>query len=219
MSTSQHSIQQTRIAEILSKQYGISIGEVYFLNPKKPDEPWLTAAALMTIARQSPEILEVSERYDRYIEALQQIVYVGTVALKDGRTFQRSGVATIGEKLPGGDEADEHELAAARAIRKVLDAAGFNPLSTPSDSRSTDRSFDDAMQRSKDLARIHLLAGQAELITQKGNRRDDVEYRRFLKDHCSAMGREGVTTASELNQAERASLIAALEVLLNPEMV
>ncbi len=225
--TVSYSSQQRRIAEILSKQHGIPKDAIYFLNPKKPDEPWLPASALMTIARRSPEVKTISERFDQFIEPLKQVVYVATVILNNDRVFERSGVASLDEKLPEDEEADAHRLAASRAIRNALVAAGIDPMRHPRTPIATfaDTRVDDAESRARDLSRIHLLAGQKALTPGKpalikfvGGCKDASDYKRWLYEQTKQLGR-AVDSAGELNQQERACIISALEQLPDAELV
>lgn len=222
--TSTHTIQQQRIAEILSRQFGFPKEDVYFLNSKKPDEPWLPSSALMAIARRSPDVQLVSERFYQHIEPLNQVVYVATVTLKDDRVFERSGVAALDEKLPESeDEADPHRLAAARAIRNALASAGIDPMRdqarTPvATFADTDTRLDDAEMRASDLARIHLLAMQKGLIKFVAGGKDPSKYKEWLCSQTQQLHRE-VNSAGELNQQERACIISALEQLPDAELV
>jgi hypothetical protein len=231
MSSNHYALEQQKIADTLSTRYGFPREMVLFPNKRKPTAPWLAKDALLTIARKSEEIRSVSERFDKYIPDLGQVVHIGRVELQDGRVFEVTGVASLSEKLPdGSDEWDEHYLAASRALRSTLDAAGVNPMKNaaelptgssrddtgpllqPQPERhpplSNSRRAQEASQEKKDLARIHILAEEIGLITRRPNF-NDKPYRQFLFDFFR------VDSALKLNAADRQSLINALEMKWN----
>lgn len=215
------SIKQRQIAENLSDAYGFPPEAVRFF---KDDEPWLGAEELMLVARKSPDVQNVHEDFDQFIEPLKQVVHTASVVLKDGRTFQRTGIAKVGERLPGmkDDEmVDEHLLAASRAIRSALIAAGINPAKPqPAEPRreamvtydKAGANVDDAAQRDKDLKEIHALAWEAGLIVRGESGTDHTRYRNFLHDHLAKQGRIYLDTpsAASLDTTDRASVISAL---------
>lgn len=213
--TTAYSPEQQRIASELSAQFGFPPDMVHFLNKKKPTYPWLSADALLAIARATPTVKSIAEQFQDYIGELSQVLHIATVILDDGRSFSRTGVARIGEKLPdGSDDWDEHYLAASRALRSTLDAAGIDPTKRPDAMRpvaqfaaektaSTDAGLA-AAEMKRDLARIHILAVEAGLIV-RGQNAGDSAYRQFLRD------RFRVDSALNLDPAGRQSLINALE--------
>ena|ERR1044072_2410013 len=207
--------QQQAVVTALRKTFEIDDDEIRFLNPEKPQEPWLSSGALMSIARQTGAFQTISERYDKYIEALNQVVHVATVIDKEGRSFERTGVATVGENLSltGAREIDAHALAGARALNAALRAAGFHPLRAGSVinldlNLPKSGAVDNAAQRDIDLGHIHAVAEEKGLIRkQAGGKKDVSLYKTFLFDTF------GVHTVAMLNQAERASIIEALRQL------
>lgn len=204
--------KQDEIAARLASEFDIDADRILFLNPDKPEEPWLSAEALVTIARRSGNFQAIDETFNQYIAPLNQVVHSATVVDKDGRSYTRSGVATIGER----EEVDDHTLAAGRAVGAALTAAGFNPL-RPGGVVSIHQSrqqaagqsqADPAQSRNTDLKRIHALAVEKGLIkTLPGDQRDMVEYRKALKANY------GVTSAAGFDVHQRASLINYLEQL------
>jgi hypothetical protein len=205
--------QQRRIADGIASSYGIPSEDVYFLNSKKPDEPWLPARALMTIARKSPQVLMIEDRFDRFDAGLNQIIHSATVSLKEGPVITRVGAATIGEVLPNDEEADEHELAAGRALHKALTAAGINPVregavkpfKPVAHCDDSPHNTDDPGTRDNDLKRIHSLAEEAGLISYPDGHRQVRDYRNWMAQHF------GVTTVAGMSQAERASVVEKLK--------
>lgn len=191
--------EQLAIAKDLATTLGIDVTNIYFLNPAKPVEPWLTAHALTTVARQSDELREVADEFVAHIPELSQIIYRGLVVDAQGRRFSRTGVATFGEK-----NIDTHTLAAGRAVAAALTAAGFNPLRRGSVvARFPERQpVDDAASRNNDLKRIHALASRAGLI----HGRDFVGYRNLLREYF------GTDTAADFDGVKRGSLINLLEM-------
>lgn len=201
---------QVAVIRDLSQRYGIDPTGITFLNN---GEPWLTSRMRLEIARQSEEFQSVDENFDQMIPQLNQVVHSAEVIDRDGRRFRRSGVAAIGERLPNSEIADEHELAASRALGAALDAAGFNPLGKTRSAISPDRRAagitmveDPAETRLNQLGQIHLLAEQAGLIFRTEHGKNLTAYREFLAEHY------GVTSVAGMTETDRASVIAALRV-------
>ena len=212
--------KQNSVAQLLASEFKIDAERVYFLKPDKPEEPWLPAESLVTIARQSGEFRAIDESFDQFIEPLHQVVHRATVIDQDGRTYTRSGVATVGERAANSAQRevlDEHALAAGRAVSAALTAAGFNPLRPgsviPLDSRrggaqADAAGADEAQSRNTDLKRIHALAVEKGLIRMMpGGGRDLTEYRRMLREKFNA------NTAADFSATQRASLINYLTQL------
>lgn len=214
-------LDQVAIAQRLAYRYGIDPERVFFPDKSQPQKPWLGADELMTIARRSNRFQSLEERFHTHIATLNQIVYAARVIDTEGRIFERIGVASVGEKAPDADESDEHSLAKSRALVSALSAAGFNPLrdgmepvqaepaplkpvATFEDS-ATAGQVSEAKSRSNDLARIHILAEQAGLITKDGGRVDSTEYRAWLLENFNL--RSSVAADATM----RASIINALE--------
>lgn len=204
-------LQQESISLKLSEQFNIDPERILFLNEKNPEEPWLSAEALVTIARQTGNFQTIDESYDQLIVPLNQVVHRATVIDREGRTYSRCGIATIGER----EDIDDHALAAGRAISAALTAAGFNPLrpgavvtldlTLQSDSPANAA---EAQSRNADLKRIHKIAEVKGLITRKpGGGWDRTGYRQFLTDNYKT------NTAAAFDALQRASLINALERL------
>src|SRR5436853_7896891 len=84
--------QQAVVASLRTK-FEIDDDQIRFLNPEKPNEPWLSAEGLMSIARQTTAFRSISERFDSFIPELMQVVHCATVVDQEGRTFERTGVA------------------------------------------------------------------------------------------------------------------------------
>lgn len=206
------SAKQQTIAEGLAFKFNIDADRVLFLNPDRPEEPWLPAESLITIARQTEMFQTIDESFDQFIEPLKQVVHRAMAIDKQGRTFTRSGVATVGER----EDIDDHALAAGRAVSAALTAAGFNPLrpgslvafGTQVNAPAQGGAADEAMMRNKDLKRIHALAAEKGLIVPLGaGAWDRTGYRRFLKE------KYGTNTAANFDSLQRTSLINALEQL------
>jgi hypothetical protein len=214
---------QKQNLEILGKNFGLSDAELnrcLFFEAKN-DEPWIPPDILEAIARKTGGFQTISSTYDQFIELLNQIVYGGLVVDAQGRSFPRSGVATIGER-PGGIEIDAHTLAEGRALSASLTAAGFNPFRagsvvdladhrTPTHSgpplNETEKQLhgleDEGTLRRKDLAQIHALATEKKLIVGK----DLTRYREWLLKFFFTK------TAATLTAGSRASVIEALNKL------
>jgi hypothetical protein len=200
------SIQQQSIAKDLAQQFEIDVERIYFLNPDKPEEPWLPAESLLIIARNSGNFQTIDESFDQYVESLNQIIHRATVITKDSCTFTRSGVATRGEQ----QDIDDNALAAGRAVSAALTAAGFNPLKpgTVIELKFTPNA-DDTQSRRQDLRRIHAIAEQKGLIKRgvTGGVPDRSAYRAFLQEHFKT------NTAAGFDATQRASLINRLDQL------
>lgn len=223
---------QLRSLNTLKHEYGLSeaaLARCRFFS--QADEPWIPPDLLQSIALQIGSFTYVGISFNQYVRELEQQIWNAKVIDADGRTFERCGVATIGEEHGGevGDEVvslDTHALAQGRALQAALSAAGFHPfkagfrsayptrpaLSPAEDERLSEEEIElhkraDASElRGKDLRQIHALAEECGLIIGKDQR----SYRAWLaKEFRSA-------TAATLNAAQRASVINAL---LNYDMV
>ncbi len=208
-------LKQQSIADGLVKQFDIDAERIYFLNEDNPEEPWLPAESLITIARKSEEFQTIDESFDQYIGPLNQVVHRSTVITRAGRTYTSSGVATIDERA----DIDAHALAAGRAVRSALTAAGFNPL-RPGGVVTLDLHLqagaqakpDEAQSRVADLRRIHFIAERKGLIKLLPGRQEDrSDYKRFLIEKYET------PTAAQFDGMQRASLINALEQLPDVE--
>ncbi len=202
--------QQQQIVKQLVERFGIDGSRALFF-PEDPTNPWLPAKLLAQIARQSGKFKVVSSEFAQYIEPLRQIVYQGNVVDVDGRIYSLPGIATIGEKIAASEDAvNEHDLAEARSLRSSLDLAGFNPVDPTSvvpmngKEATTPRDPDVAAVESRraDVARIHILATEKQLIVGT----DYSLYRRFI-----AQRYEGATSVVGFDAIQRKSVIAALE--------
>lgn len=202
--------QQQSIAQELASRFDIDPDRILFLNPDKPEEPWLSAEALVTIARRSGDFQGIDEGFDQFIAPLNQVVHRATVTDKGARVFTRAGVATVGER----EDIDDHALAAGRAVGAALTAAGFNPLrpgavvSISSHPQAGAAQGDEANSRGTDLKRIHALAEEKGLIRRgRDGSIDRTGYRTFLLTNYNT------TTAAQFDEGQRASLINALKQL------
>lgn len=206
--------QQRGIAAQLAKELNIDAERIRFLNKDKPNEPWLSPEALMTIARQSPRFKALSEDYQEFIAPLRQVVHHATFIDVDGRTFGRCGVATIDADV----DIDAHVIAAGRSISAALNSGGINPLRPGAAVDLGDfnpaSDANEVVARRGDLARIHILAKQKGLIIAGAgpNGTDDIsQYREQLREWY------GVTTSAGFRADKRASLIEALSRLPDPD--
>ncbi|MGA9768752.1 MAG: hypothetical protein WBV94_06920 [Blastocatellia bacterium] len=214
METPTRTDEQKRIAETLADRWGFGAERVFFPDAREPNKPWLGADELTHIARQSERFQEIATGFDTYILALNQVVHRARVIDREGRSYERIGIATLGEKLRG-VEADEHQLAGSRAVVAALSTAGFNPLrisKPPMNSASRDNVsphsivFETATTRYSQLRQIHTLAEKLELI-QTGDKRDTSQYKAFLLENY------GVESCAGMNETERASVITALTLM------
>ena len=199
--------QQQEIARQWADTLGIDIADIYFLNADKPTEFWLSPNALTTLARKSSDFQSVDEAYVDYIAPLNQIVHRAVVIDAQGRTFARTGVATIGEK-----PVDEHLLAAGRALSAALTAGGFNPLKAGNVVAATPIArvppVNEVTARNARLAQIHLLAELKGLkIRRAGQESDDGGYRWWLNQNFH------VWTTARMTEAEHQRVVAALNQL------
>lgn len=187
------------------------------------DEPWIPPDILQAIANGIGTFTYVGVKFGEYVRELEQCIWMATVVVDRGATFERPGVATIGEESgldkTGGLNIDAHLLAQGRALQAALDAAGFHPFKPgfclknepetpthtgqPPTEREIElqRKADESALRGKDLRQIHALAEECGLIIGDDRR----NYRRWLKANYG-----GVETAAVLNASERASVINAL---------
>lgn len=208
--------QQRGIVERLLAQFELDESGIRFF-PEQPDEPWLSAETLMSIARQSGAFQSIEETFDQFVAPLDQVIHNALVIDKQGRLFKRSGAAKLGETLPFGEAVDGHALASSRALNAALRAAGFHPLHAAS-VVSTKRpeahtTADEATARTADLKQIHLLAEQKKLIkpAKNGEAKNMDEYREWLFELF------GTRTVATLSMAQRASVIEALRAIPDEE--
>jgi len=208
---------QLRKMRTLVKQFAVDPDRIYWLGG--PD-PWLPADVLCGIARLSGNFKSIEEWHDKFVPERKQVIYRARVIDLDGHEYSRSGAAMINEQLPEmekGEVADEDQLAASRALRSTLDLAGFDPFKSNSVIRMVEdegtaartpleKTVAEVSARANDMARIHILAEDAGLIVRSPTGpKDQSPYRKWLMDNYK------VTSAVELNETERASVIAALE--------
>lgn len=214
---------QLSVIEQLTANFDIDAERILFLNPRDPNDPWIPPDELESIARQAGGFQSINIDYDNYVEQLKQVVFKATVVDDQGRIFGRPGVATIGEKTPVG-EIDVQILAAGRALNAALKAAGFHPLKSGSvvslddrratrqnqqlstEQREQQAATDAAVSRRDDLKLIHAIAEEKNLIIRGNGFKNDKPYRDWLFRNFS------VSTAVELNAAERASVINQLRL-------
>ena len=207
--------KQQEILTNLSTNFGIDESRVLFINPRDENDPWIPADELESIARQIGGIKSTSVLHDKVIPELNQIAYLATVVDKSEVTYNRSGVATIGEK-PNEIDIDADTLAAGRALGAALRAAGFHPYRSGSvvdfqEMREEIKAkqivdehaaiTDEAKVRIKVLQAIHAKAAEKNLIVGK----DYSKYRVWLFEKF------GVYTAAMLDVPTRASVINALD--------
>lgn len=214
--------EQQKNLNKLRLEFGLSqaaLDRCLFFN--NANEPWIPPDILQAIANQIGTFTYVGAKFDQYVRELEQCIYLATVIDDLGKTFDRPGVATIGEVSgsAGGLNIDAHLLAQNRALQAALDAAGFHPFkpgyrvkanegvpSHTGQQQLTEREIelqrkaDESALRGKDLRQIHALAEECGLII--GN--DRRNYRRWLKANY------GVETAALMTAGERASVINAL---------
>lgn len=205
---------RSMIVKSLKERFGVDPGRVKFL---AGEEPWLPVSELTTIGRTTGLFKSLEEWFHQFIPARKEIIYRGRIVDTNGVEYTRSGVAKEGEWLPEmepGEVADEHQLAASRALRNAMISAGFDPFKpgsviefeTPGEAAAGDRKQDPVEERRSDLARIHILAKDCGLIAPVGEAGwDDLNYRGWLLRHYN------VNTASGMNESERQSVITGLQ--------
>ncbi len=203
---------QQAVVDRLVQNFNIAGDKVQFLNDADPLEPWLNSKALIAIARQSGEFQQIAESFSEFIPGLDQIVHTATIVDPKGRGYTRSGVAKLGERLPNEEVADEHDLAAARALRSALDDAGFDvtKVAPVLDLKLPPGEHAEAHERAtrlNDLKRIHMIAAEKGLILPFEDdpaKNDASPYREWLAKHFQ------VNTTAAMGPADRARVINAL---------
>jgi len=229
MSATQIKTEQAKIADTIAQQFDIDRERIYFLNERKPLEFWVPPDQTLKAARQVGGFKRVEELEASFIPPpLNQIIHRALVENNDGVQFVRIGVATIGSKTPQGVEMDPHQLAGGHPILAALTDAGCNPFKvTPAKRPSIasveavgDSDDDSPYQRDRDLAAIHALAEQCDMVfwDQGAGRKNDKRYRAFIKEIAKEMGLgENVTSVVRFNQQQRATVIEALRHRANAE--
>ena len=222
--TRELSTEQRRKAEELAEQYGIDSERILFLNEERPLEPWFPAEELMSIARQSGGFQSIEETFTEWVPGLNHVIHQAVVIDGQGRSYKRSGVATMGEEAESGP--DEHQLAASRAISAVLRAAGFHPLKSGAvvaaqtagarqvrvqlevGQREVGQQEGGKAERSNSIAQIHLLAEKAGLIIYRaGEKKEMSDYRAWLLETFDT------ETAASLDEKQRAQAVHELRRL------
>lgn len=212
MNMTTRTVEQQSVVAKLVQNFNIQGDKVLFLNEADPLDPWLNSKTLLAIARQSGEFKQVATTFAEYVEPLKQIVWSSTVVDQQGLGYTRSGVATIGEKLPNEEIPDEHDLAGSRALRAALDDAGFDPtkaapvlsLKLPPAEHAAAHENE---TRLSDLRRIHKIATDKGLIVpieDDAARNNDSGYRGWLVRNFE------VNTTAAMGPADRARVINAL---------
>ena len=162
------------------ESYGIRPSDVLTIDGEK----WLSAEQLAAILRERGDFAAVRTGYEAFITELNQLIYFAELVDRDGHLYRRSGVATIGERLPTGAETNEHQLASARALRSTLALAGYDLLRNekvqPLKRGRIELQPDPAhITRRDQIRRLHALATEAGLI-EGSNRRG---YQEFLLEN------------------------------------
>jgi hypothetical protein len=149
------------------RQFGIEPQDVLEIEK----QPWLSSEQLCAIARQ----LGLFRLFDVDFADIKdnQIVYKATLVTNDDVTFSRSGVATVGEKLPDGKGVSTQDLAASRALRSALAMAGVDPFRTApveklasvtTEKKHNSEAAIRAVERSNNIKLLHALATEKGLI-------------------------------------------------------
>jgi hypothetical protein len=210
--------EQQAVVKQLVDRWQLDPERILFLKKHKPTEPWLNYEALTVIARGSGRFRSLSESFSTLVPGLNHVVHTATVVDAEGFDFTRSGAAAVGETIVPGEEVDEHDLAATRALRKALDSAGFDvvkasnviaiDLNLTKDQHTEQH---EAQVRLKDLRLIHALAAQKGLIRPSDDdpsTNDMSAYRKWLAETFNGAG-----SAAGFSAADRAIAINALRQL------
>ncbi|MCP9496254.1 MAG: hypothetical protein MSG64_17560 [Pyrinomonadaceae bacterium MAG19_C2-C3] len=213
-----NTIEQKEIVRQLVNTYGIDGDRVLFLKPHKPHEAWLPPDILTQIANIAGLFKSIDEEYANYIEPLGQVVHRATVIDTNDRIFARSGVASLTEERRDeqGGTIDAHALAAGRAIKAALTAAGFDPtrpgavnaLRPPTEAAPVTPHHVtlDAQSRNTNIKHLHTVAYRKGLIVVRhGEPRDMTAYRNFLLELFDT------ETSAVLTQEQFAIAINALD--------
>jgi len=218
----------------LQQVYGINPNDVLRLDGK----PWLSSEQLATIARKAGGFVSIDVDFKEYVPDLKQVLWVASLIDNEGRTYRRTGVATIGEKLPSGQDVSPNDLAASRALRSALTMAGYdvfkggtvvnlspevakrlaNYKPQPSDIRFVQEP-NEVVQvpdwpglRRNFLAELHALAQEVGLITiGEDNKPNLSAYRDWLLEEFD------VNSSASFDEAEFAQAINKLKVMKNQQ--
>lgn len=202
-------------------QFGIDPKDVKEID----GQPWLSSQQLATIARKTGEFLSIDVEFKEFVPGLGQVVWAASVTDSENHLYRRTGVASLGEKLPTGVEVDEHELAASRALRSALAMAGFDALrpgsrledtvtihavsKRPYDPK-TIQIADEAAVRVKLIRELHAVAEEAGLIVRRpGERADYSVYRTLLEENFDTH------TSADFTEQQFTQAIGLIRCLMN----
>jgi hypothetical protein len=211
----QWTLEQEQLAREFKQHYGIEASQIGF-ETDRPDPIFdYDALSVLSLAL-TDEIVNMSTEPVGSNEVTGVVMMKCVVTLRDGRTREPIGTAALGEVMPGGGEIADFkqalDVAQARAVRKGLRAVGFDPVKAH---QKRMRGEDLALNLPPDphrqqMAEIHLLAQEAGLITENG---DDSTYRTLMGQLFTDESGQPITTATKLNDKQRADFIANLRSL------
>lgn len=199
----------------LNQNFGINPERILFLNPRDPNDPWIPADELESIARQTDRIEQISVMHDKYIPETGQVIYTATVVNKNGVTFTHPGVAKVGE-TPNGYDIEADVLAGGRALSAALKAAGIHPYRSGSvvdiglvrqqvEAKNDARAVQEE-SRANGLRQLHAVAEKKKLKVGT----NDIAYRMWLQAEF------GVKTAVGFDSEKLALAIDRLNRYENP---
>lgn len=208
-------LEQEHLAREFEKYYGIEPRQIAFESERL--EPIFDYDALSVLSLVlAPQIVNMETEPVNAPTQPGVVMMKCVVTLDDGKSRAPIGSATIGEPMPGGGTIEDFkqalDVAQSRAVRKGLRAVAFDPLKMHQKKmRGEELTLALPPDPHRDqMAEIHLLAREAELITDEGN---DDEYRKLMGQLFKDEGGEAITTATKLNEAQRSQFVATLRAL------
>jgi hypothetical protein len=198
--------QESLVGEFVTT-YGIDADQVVFFDDTAA--PFFLFEALAQIIGVLGNFREVAVTHPEIDEKNGNATCEAALTLEDGRVVRSFGSSFVGDILPGKEVADfqtAFDLARARALRSALRLAGFDPVKRHEQSKRGEKAGTPTIspeeeRRNRELAEIHALAAEADLI--KGE--DKSAYYRQLSVFFPH-----VSSAGDLNTKERAQFIAML---------
>jgi hypothetical protein len=202
--------QEARAREFVAA-YGISYEDIIFFDDT--DTPFFLFEALAQIINALADFTSLSVTKPDLDEGKGIVTCEAEITSEHSRLFKSFGAAIIGEPLPGQAVADLSkalDLARARALRSALRLAGFDVVRAHEQSKQqgaqneAPRPSPEAEQRNRELAEIHIIAEEANLIVGD----DKTAYYKQLSVFFPH-----VSTAGDLNAKERTQFIAILRAI------
>jgi hypothetical protein len=207
-------LQQEEIVREFTETYGIDASQISF-DGEKP-EPLFDFEALNLLATTLGNFPSIITEIGDVDGAMGLVTSSCEIKLPDGRRRVVFGAAVVGEDMPEEKLIETIpqalNVAQARALRKGLRAVGWDAFRAHRQQGENILTFNPSPDIAKnEIAELHILAKDVGLITSDG---DKTNYYRMM-----AIWFPGVKTSKELDEVQRAQMIATLRGLKKSKTV